>query len=203
MAVVVSACYLHRYVRKEDKAKKELFEHSVIDEVTGAYNRRYYSIKLGEVFDESLRYDRRFSLVLLDIDKFKNINDSHGHSFGDTVLKEFSDEAKKVIRPSDTFCRMGGDEFLIILPNHELKLQEALSDRINSVTQVMNERFSSKLNGEFSVSVGLSVYPDDADNLEEIYRCADMAMYEAKMYNESKMIPYCDLQELHEMSVSR
>jgi len=195
VAIIISSYYLYKYVKKVKNSQEKLFYQSIIDEVTGVYNRRYSSMKLEEVYEYAKRYNQKFSLIILDIDKFKEVNDSQGHLFGDKILSEFSNEMLNTLRSSDIFCRIGGDEFAIITPNHIDENLIALTDRICNVTEEINKRFSHKLNGEFSVSVGFSEYPNDAENLEDIIRFADYAMYEAKTYNNTKLVSFSELKE--------
>ena len=195
VVIVISSFSLYKYVKKVEISQKELFNQSVIDEVTGIYNRRYSNMKLEEVFEYSKNNSQKFSLFILDIDKFKAINDSHGHAYGDKILKEFSNEMQRNLRSSDTFCRIGGDEFAIIALNHIDENIHVITERIKQVTIDINRRFVYELNGEFSVSVGFSVYPNDAEGIEEMIRCADDAMYEAKNYNDSMLISFCDMKK--------
>ena len=93
-----------------------LNEHATRDWLTGLHNRRYFEETLSDHIEAASRYNRELSLVLFDIDRFKQINDTHGHEAGDEVLRQFADILKMTARKADIVCRFGGDEFAVILP---------------------------------------------------------------------------------------
>lgn len=108
-----------------------LAEQATRDPLTGLYNRRYFDETLADHIAAATRYGRPLSLVLLDIDNFKQINDTQGHQAGDTVLKHFANHLKSIVRQADIVCRYGGDEFAILLPETTKNQVQRFVERIN------------------------------------------------------------------------
>ncbi len=136
-----------------------LNEQATRDWLTGLYNRRYFEETLADHTEAACRYDRELSLVLFDIDEFKQVNDADGHEAGDTVLKEFSELLKQSARKADIVCRYGGDEFAVILPETGTDHAWHFAERIFQLLEK-----SKELN--FSVSGGVAALP--AENLMAI-----------------------------------
>lgn len=105
-------------------------EQATRDWLTGLYNRRYFEETLADHISAAARYNRELSLVLFDLDDFKQINDTHGHEAGDDALRLFADRLKDVARKADIVCRYGGDEFAIILPETSLSNARIFADRV-------------------------------------------------------------------------
>jgi diguanylate cyclase (GGDEF)-like protein len=149
------------------------------DELTGLPNRTLFLDRLEQVMIHAHRNLARFALMFLDLDDFKEINDSYGHLAGDEVLREVARHLERCVRESDTVARLGGDEFMIILS--DLKHR----DEPGVVARKLLEAFGRPIHlKEFScqvgVSIGVSIYPDDATEAEELIAHADAAMYQAK-----------------------
>lgn len=162
-------------VTKYKKMEEELRLLSVTDSLTNVYNRRYFMQKLQEEIERAKRSDREFSLIMLDIDRFKSINDKFGHNAGDLVLKNITELIKSRIRKTDTLARWGGEEFLLLLPDTPVKnavrLAEELRDNL------------SRLNipgiGNVTASFGVAGYRA-GDTIDALLQRADDSMYEAK-----------------------
>lgn len=105
-------------------------EQATRDWLTGLYNRRYFEETLADHIEAATRYNRELSLVLFDIDRFKQINDTHGHEAGDKVLQQFADLIKATARKADIVCRFGGDEFAVILPETSRASAERFVERV-------------------------------------------------------------------------
>ncbi len=146
-----------------------------IDDLTGVFNRRYLSEVKSELIPEFVKSGTEFSLVVVDIDHFKSVNDVNGHLIGDEVLAHFASYLKEKLRKEDIIIRYGGDEFLVIQPN--LSSQDAFLVWNNLVEQVKKERFGSI---SISISVGLAGFPSDGDNFELLFVKADDRLYLAK-----------------------
>jgi diguanylate cyclase (GGDEF)-like protein len=149
------------------------------DILTGLYNRRaYYEISHME-FERLLRHHRTLSVIMFDVDHFKEINDTYGHAVGDQVLKSVATIVKGVIREYDYAFRMGGDEFLLLLPETNERQALFLAERIRK--RVANKKFTDKDNTFFiTASFGISQYNHIERSMESIVKRADKALYEVK-----------------------
>jgi diguanylate cyclase (GGDEF)-like protein len=159
----------------EQKVRAETFyELAILDPLTGLYNRRFGEERLNAEIARAVRQSDPLVLVLLDLDKFKTINDHFGHSAGDTVLKEFASRLKRSTRGSDIAVRMGGDEFMVILPDcPEGKVQLVLSRLVDFEVEIEGEKVL------VSSSRGWSEY-QSGDTPEELCSRADKALYAHK-----------------------
>jgi diguanylate cyclase (GGDEF)-like protein len=158
----------------------ELEYYSLHDPLTGLYNRRYFNDMLKYEIGRSERHNHEFALLLLDIDDFKDINDSYGHPVGDEALHDVADMLCAHTRKGDFPTRLGGDEFAIILVetgrNGALKLADAIGQALREM------RFNTGDGKYFhlTVSIGIVSYPDDARDIEDLLSNMDIAMYQAK-----------------------
>ncbi len=168
-------------ITKEEEYKIKLRHSSVSDFLTGVYNRRYFNDKLKEMISLAERYNRTFSLVMLDIDHFKKINDKYGHDFGDKVLREFVGVIRKNIRDIDVFCRTGGEEFTIILPETALKDAVRVAKKLNEIVR------NHKGIVSYTISLGVVEYIKGESD-QDIYRRADTAMYRAKTSGRDRVV---------------
>ena len=159
---------------------KRTEELTVIDELTETYNYRYFVQKLEEEKRRAIRYDQPLSLIMVDIDWFKKLNDSYGHEVGNMVLKELSGIVKLCIRDVDIFTRYGGEEFAIILPQTPLKEASVIGERIRE--HVEKKVFDAGKLGKLriTVSVGARSYPENGKAEEELLAVTDQALYRAK-----------------------
>ncbi|MCT4585737.1 MAG: diguanylate cyclase [Peptostreptococcaceae bacterium] len=156
--------------------------YSFLDKLTGAYNRKYLE---EHVLNNLKTYKNESCIFIMDLDHFKNINDKFGHQFGDYVLKQFSKLVKESIRDGDLFCRYGGEEFFLLLPNTSLKEGLAIGDRIRK--HIYNNLYSPNKRS-ITVSIGMSVYPIDATDGHEILKNADNALYKAKKEGRNRIV---------------
>lgn len=146
-----------------------------IDELTGVYNRRYLKEKQEAILQSYIAEQKPFSLAMVDIDHFKDINDVHGHLVGDTIIRDFASLLQSLLRKSDTIIRYGGDEFVCIMPGLHKADAEQMHRRIADT--IKDHAFNDL---KLTISVGIVSYPDDGDNLWVLVQCADQAMYDAK-----------------------
>lgn len=156
-----------------------LTQQSQRDELTRIPNRALMQDRLAQAISHASRNSALLALFFIDIDCFKQINDAHGHAAGDTVLKTVATRLAACVRQSDTVCRHGGDEFLVLLP--ELAQPEdalALADKV--MAALMQPCSIGATSLPLSVSLGLAIYPRDARSAEALTACADRAMYRAK-----------------------
>ncbi|WP_286236718.1 bifunctional diguanylate cyclase/phosphodiesterase [Neptuniibacter halophilus] len=149
------------------------------DPLTNLPNRRLLGYRVEQTISLSKRkQSQQFALLLIDLDHFKNINDSLGHRFGDEILQKVAERIQKQVRDGDTVSRLGGDEFMILMPALEKPEQAAnLADRI---LQQVAQPLEAEGHMTITPSVGIAVYPDDGDSFDELMRNADAAMHFAK-----------------------
>ncbi len=171
---------LKQYVAKLQDAERTLKKHAFFDPLTGLANR----LLLMERFEHSMRQSKRslkqFAVLMVDLNKFKSINDTYGHAAGDTVLITVAQRLQSIVRASDTVARLGGDEFVLILESIAERAQVvALGQK---VVDVLAESVTLDSGEIVSVggSVGFAWYPQDGDNFRDILEVADQAMYFCK-----------------------
>ncbi len=159
---------------------KQTEELTVTDALTSTYNYRYFAQKLEEEKRRASRYNLALSLIMVDIDFFKKLNDTYGHESGNRVLAALSEIIKECVRDVDIFARYGGEEFAIILPQTPLKDALVIGERIR--TKVSEFEFKSNKDEilKVTVSVGISSYPENGRSHEELISLADQALYRAK-----------------------
>jgi diguanylate cyclase (GGDEF)-like protein len=165
----------------------ELHEISIVDSLTGLYNRKHLMETLDKEVSRSQRHSHSFSLLVIDIDHFKKYNDTYGHLAGDEVLSRLASVFKKSIRSSDYAARYGGEEFIIMLP--EIDPEQGLVTAERMLKQVAEERFGGE--GEsikVTISVGVASYPENGEDAQSVIRNADAAMYEAKEQGRNRVI---------------
>lgn len=151
-----------------------------VDDATGLYNTRYLNYILDREISQFETTKKSFAILFMDADKFKGINDQHGHLVGTKLLNELGSHLKKYVRDSDTVFRYGGDEFVAVLSNCDLPTAQIVAERIRH--SVANSQFLSHegLNIKFTVSIGVALFPDHADSKKDVIDAADQAMYSAK-----------------------
>ncbi|MBN2427601.1 MAG: GGDEF domain-containing protein [Deltaproteobacteria bacterium] len=163
--------------RKENQER--LFFSATYDEVTGLLKRAPFVEKLGDTYEESLRYQRKFGILFIDLDDFKSVNDTYGHSEGDKVLKETARRLLAGIRKSDTVGRMGGDEFAVLLPVIEdTRDIEAVAGKVLKELAVPFSAGNHLI--QLGASIGICYFPKHKGTPESFLKKADAAMYEAK-----------------------
>jgi diguanylate cyclase (GGDEF)-like protein/PAS domain S-box-containing protein len=164
-----------RDITERKKAGEALREMATIDPLTSLYNRRRFSEFLAHEIDRNKRYQTDLSVIMFDIDHFKNINDTHGHEEGDKVLKSFGARMKDIIRESDIIARWGGEEFMVLAVNSDVKNAQIVAEKIRA--DIESQHFAGA--AKFTVSAGVSQIEPDDDAADLIDR-ADKALYHAK-----------------------
>jgi len=161
-------------------AQLALEELAVKDPLTGLHNRRFLMDALKAELDRAERYSAPTAIAMIDLDFFKNVNDSHGHDAGDLVLKRFSEIMTRGIRKTDICGRIGGEEFLIIFPNSTVRSTEIILERLRS--GFSGEIFASDSGERFSVtaSIGAAGHSAGIRTVDDFLKKADMALYRAK-----------------------
>jgi diguanylate cyclase (GGDEF)-like protein len=156
------------------------------DPLTGVYSRAVLNARLEEELDRAHRYQQPFSLLLLDLDHFKNINDAFGHSRGDQVLVEFAGQLAHNVRSADSIFRYGGDEFVVLLPNTPKEQARSTAQRL--IESINAFKFSGKPAISLSLSIGLAAYPQDESTPEGLFDIADRRHQLAKRLGRSQVI---------------
>ncbi len=168
--------------------KAQLWDMAVTDSLTGLYVRRYFMVKLQEEIHRAERYKKVISVIMVDLDRFKNINDTYGHDAGDRALESISQFLKKNIRDVDAIARYGGEEFVMLVPDADKEAAFGLAERLRE------ELAGIKLDNlpPITVSLGIATFPTDGTEVEELIRKADAAMYEAKRAGRNNSVKYAD-----------
>jgi len=150
------------------------------DDLTGLYNHRYLQIALNQEMMRSQRYGLKFSVLFMDLDRFKEINDQHGHLAGSAALQEVGRLMRGCVRDVDTLFRFGGDEFAALLVETDRRAARVVAERIRGLIE--KHVFLEKDNqpSQVTVSIGIATFPDDATNQERLLGLADQAMYVCK-----------------------
>jgi diguanylate cyclase (GGDEF)-like protein len=151
---------------------------AIRDPLTGVYNRNFFNEMIANEINRSKRYGEQFSIVILDIDNFKKINDDHGHLIGDWILKECASIISRSIRASDVLVRFGGDEFLVVSPETDFKDCDGLTARVNEQISIWNREYADT-GCKLSVSIGAALF-EQGRNLMEVIKEADARMYKNK-----------------------
>lgn len=179
-------------LQRQMNGKRRLDRLLFVDELTGAFNRKFMHEALGRLFTESSRSGRGFSVAMLDLDRFKSINDTHGHLVGDQVLIQFTSFMKQQLRVSDMFIRYGGEEFIVVFPNTELQeAKRLLTEWIDQFAEVQFQVPNGKLCCTFSAGV---VYVNQfTTRLHRWIEIADEALYRAKSLGRRRVATEEDL----------
>ena len=162
------------------KAVEEQVRHLANhDPLTGLPNRRLLMDRMMQAFSNARRHEDQVAIMVIDLDDFKRINDVHGHKVGDRVLQVISGRLRTTVRQADTVARMGGDEFVVILP--ELHKREAAARIAEKVQHAAARPINiDGISFQVRASIGLAVFPHDGEDVEALLKCADVAMYRAK-----------------------
>lgn len=172
-------------------ANKKLEGMAITDELTGLHNRRLFNQQYEIEFQRSKRFSQLLSLVIFDLDKFKRLNDTYGHSYGDKALCKFTEIFKKNVREVDFVYRYGGEEFVLLLPMTNQKICTTIAERIRVAIQNCELEAPSdvKENIKLTVSVGCVTYPTiNVESKEEMFNKVDQALYKAKEEGRNKVI---------------
>jgi diguanylate cyclase (GGDEF)-like protein len=155
-------------------------ETSILDDVSSLFNFRYFHQALDRELKLVARHKSRLSLIFIDLDQFKQINDTHGHLRGSRVLREVGFLLRAATRETDIACRYGGDEFVVILPDTDRPAAERLGERIHQLIIQTVYLKEEGINARLGASIGVATYPTEAPNKEQLIHLADEAMYQDK-----------------------
>jgi two-component system, cell cycle response regulator len=164
-------------------------EMAITDALTGLHNRRYMESHLSTLVEQAASRGKPLTVLVLDIDYFKSVNDTHGHDAGDEVLREFSQRLKKSIRGIDLACRYGGEEFVVVMPETDMAVATMVAERLRR--RIASEPFpiSQGANAvEVTISIGLAARHSVSDNAANILKRADQALYRAKRDGRNRVV---------------
>ncbi|MDP2715471.1 diguanylate cyclase [Rheinheimera sp.] len=183
--------WFYRDVTELQRMTEQLLHMSQTDPLTGIANRRVFMQRLEKEYHRAQRYGHPLSVLMLDLDHFKQINDRHGHASGDTVLKEFVRVVTPEIRASDCFARMGGEEFTVLLPESSLRSARQLAQRLCQAVAALT--FDSP-QGAFgvTVSIGVAALGDNDSSPEQLINRSDRCLYMAKQQGRNCVRPKGD-----------
>ncbi|MBB1126709.1 sensor domain-containing diguanylate cyclase [Thiospirillum jenense] len=171
-------------------AHEHLQTLAAIDALTGAYNRRFGLTRLNEEFQRTMRLDTPLGIMVLDLDHFKTVNDTHGHLAGDRVLARVAETIRGNIRTGDILVRYGGEEFLLILPSAPEEACRALGERLRCAVAELRVNTGQHVL-HVTVSIGLSVFPnDEAESTQQLIQYADEALYLAKHNGRNRLVRF-------------
>jgi diguanylate cyclase (GGDEF)-like protein/PAS domain S-box-containing protein len=162
------------------KLQQALRAQSIRDPLTGLYNRRYLEESLERELRRAERNGKPVGAILIDLDHFKRFNDTFGHEAGDVVLREFGELLRKRTRKEDIACRLGGEEFIIILPDASLENTYRRAEELRETVKSMSVTVHGQSLGTITTSMGIAMFPDHAQTVEALMRAADTALYHAK-----------------------
>ena len=176
-----------RYAESLRNNVEQAIEMAVVDALTGLHNRRYFDMHLSSLLDQAAQESKPLSLLVLDIDFFKKINDTYGHDAGDEILRALAGRMRRAVRSVDLVCRLGGEEFVIVMPETALDVAGKVAERVRRAVEA--EPFNVK-EGQMAVpvtvSIGIADRGSDA-NPDFIYKSADKALYESKATGRNKV----------------
>lgn len=168
-----------------EQSRAALREEATHDALTGLANRRLFYDRLQQAIRHSLRYGGKVGILYVDMDRFKDINDQHGHHIGDAVLMEVAQRLLECVRESDSVARLGGDEFVVLLEGVQDR-QDCLAAALKIEQSLARTTRFGDLHLEIDASIGQALYPDDGDDEDALIRAADAAMYRVKSGCESE-----------------
>lgn len=176
---------IHDQMEELEQSRAALREEATHDPLTGLANRRLFYDRLQQAIRHALRYGGKVGILYLDMDRFKDINDRHGHHVGDAVLMEVAQRLKDCIRESDSVARLGGDEFVILLEGVQGR-QDCIAAALKIEQSLAHTTRFDDLHLEIDASIGQALYPDDGNDEDALIRAADAAMYQVKSGSESE-----------------
>lgn len=178
-----------RYNDRLRASLEQTIELAVTDALTGLHNRRYLDNHIKTLFARAAARGRALSVCIVDIDRFKGINDTYGHDAGDEVLKQFSARIRSAVRGADLACRFGGEEFVVVMPDTDANAAVAIAERLR--IGIEGEPFTLRgkdVRLNITASVGIASLGPDARTPEQLFKQADQALYEAKNRGRNRVV---------------
>jgi len=178
-----------RYTERLRDNVQMSIEMAIIDPLTGLHNRRYMESHVGALVEQALSRGKPLTVLVLDIDYFKSVNDTYGHDAGDDVLREFAVRIRKSIRGIDLACRHGGEEFVVVMPETDLAVATMVAERLRR--RIASEPFQIEGGArtiEVTISIGIAAL-STADSAASVLKRADQALYRAKRDGRNRVVP--------------
>jgi two-component system cell cycle response regulator len=181
-----------RKKRYQDRLRHNVqlsLEMAITDQLTGLHNRRYMARHLDSLISNAQKSNKPLAFLIMDIDHFKAVNDTHGHDIGDEVLREFANRISANIRGIDLACRYGGEEFVVVMPDTDVDFAYTIAERLRKsveTTPIEISRAPGALN--VTISIGIAASAGGDDNAEKLLHRADQALYRAKREGRNRVI---------------
>ncbi|MEO5886190.1 MAG: diguanylate cyclase [Anaerolineales bacterium] len=169
------------------KLREALLEQSIRDPLTELYNRRYMEGALNQQLSRVTRQLHPLGLIMIDIDHFKNFNDTHGHAAGDALLRELGKLLQSHIRGGDVACRYGGEEFLLIMPDASLEAAHQRAKQLQQEAKGLRVQDAGQSLHGITLSLGVAIYPEHGRSIDSVLRAADAALYRAKQEGRDRV----------------
>jgi two-component system, cell cycle response regulator len=185
-----TALVRHALELERNRLMSELRELSITDPLTGVGNRRFFMDRLRQEMERCERSHRPFSLLMIDLDHFKNVNDTHGHQTGDTILRQCAEMLLRNTRRTDVVARYGGEEFCVILPETAEGQALMVAEKLRWVVEDESKRAQVPI----TISVGMTIWQKN-DTLDDVMRRSDKAMYSAKELGRNKVVAFSGMAE--------
>jgi two-component system, cell cycle response regulator len=177
-----------RYAAELRSTVKASIELAITDSLTGLYNRRYLESHLGHLIEHYINRGKDLTILAIDVDFFKPINDSHGHDAGDKVLQELAVRIRQSTRSIDLCCRTGGEEFVLVLPNTDIEAADSIAERLRKSVASKSFQIAPQQMVPVTISIGLAGLGDTNDTLEKLLKRADSALYRAKREGRNRVV---------------
>lgn len=175
------------------RLRENLRYQSIRDPLTGLYNRRYLEDYMFKQIHQAERTKAVLSVMMMDLDHFKKLNDNYGHDAGDAALKEFGKVIQNDIRMSDLAARFGGEEFIVVLYDTDANAAKIQAERIRDAISMIHIRYGAQIVGPITVSIGIAEYPNEGQTIETLIENADRALYFAKNNGRNRVVLYSEL----------
>lgn len=186
------ACTFNEMASALKRDRDILRSLSIHDQLTGLLNRKEFQRLLDLEIARSQRHGRMLALLMIDVDHFKIVNDRYGHPVGDTVLRNVADRFFAALRPNDVVARYGGEEFIVMLPETDGAGAVTIAERLRTQVRATPMDIAQDIQPVVTVSVGIAIYPVDADATEDLVAAADRALYAAKAAGRDRCCRYVD-----------
>jgi diguanylate cyclase (GGDEF)-like protein len=176
-------------VKELEIAQSKLIQLAITDGLTELYNYRYFKEQLTQEIIRAKRHNNNLSIAMIDIDYFKNYNDTHGHPAGDLVLKTIAELLRNNIRKIDIAARYGGEEFALILAETDKQAASFVANKIKNLIEKQKFDYEeTQPNGKLTISMGIATFPEDAISLDALVKMADQRLYRAKKAGRNRVV---------------